>query len=86
MPSKAASARTVWDDTTRTDLLQALMDVAAPTPDEWHAIMDVCVFEFEHRGGVGGGRRDGQASPRIGITVVNLANMANYIDRHHDDE
>ncbi|CAJ2509802.1 Uu.00g057020.m01.CDS01 [Anthostomella pinea] len=39
MPPKAAPARTVWDDTTRTDLLQALIDVTPPTLEEWQAIM-----------------------------------------------
>ncbi|CAJ2508949.1 Uu.00g139750.m01.CDS01 [Anthostomella pinea] len=37
MAPKAAAARTVWDDMTRTDLLQAIMDVCPPTLDEWQA-------------------------------------------------
>ncbi|CAJ2500349.1 Uu.00g032020.m01.CDS01 [Anthostomella pinea] len=41
MAPKPAAPRTTWDDTTRTDLLQAIIDIAAPTAEDWVAIMEI---------------------------------------------
>ncbi|KAI1425617.1 hypothetical protein F5Y12DRAFT_714111 [Xylaria sp. FL1777] len=34
-----AAGRTIWNDRTRSDLLQAIIDVAPPTSQEWEAIV-----------------------------------------------